>query len=62
MVSHTPDERRTFALAVLTAIATTAATAGVNWLLSEAQRVMQARRAESAARAAAAPADREVAS
>ncbi len=53
MVSITPDERRAFTLAVLTAAATTAVTAGVNWLFSEAQRLVQTRRDEAKARATA---------
>ena len=44
MVFLTPDERRALGLAVLTAAATTAVTAGVQWLFSEAQRAVQARR------------------
>jgi hypothetical protein len=39
-----PEERRALALAVITAAATAAATAGVNWLFAEAQRVVQERR------------------
>jgi hypothetical protein len=60
MVCLTPDERRALGLAVLTAAATTAVTASVHWLFSEAQRVVQARRDARAARAAAT--DREEAS
>jgi hypothetical protein len=53
MVSSNPEARRAFALAVLTAAATAAVTAGVNWLFTEAQRLVQARRDKDAARAAA---------
>jgi uncharacterized protein YjbI with pentapeptide repeats len=49
MVSFTPDERRAFGLAVLTAAATTAVTAAIHWLFNEAQRVVQARRDRRAA-------------
>jgi hypothetical protein len=49
MVAFNPEERRAFALAILTAAATAAATAGVNWVFAEAQRLVQARRDKGAA-------------
>ncbi len=53
MVPLTPDERRSLGLAALTALVTTTVASTVQWLFSEVQRAVQARRDRHAASAAA---------
>jgi hypothetical protein len=49
MTTHlTPDERRGIGIAVLTAAAVAAATAGVNFLFAEGQRLLAERRERKA--------------